>query len=183
MTEKIERAFAFALRVHGAQTRKDGKPYLVHPFSVATELARNGADDDLICAGLLHDTIEDGGVTREELERNFGGEVLRIVLFDTEDKALSWKERKEATRRALGDCDRKCAMLICADKLSNLCDMQEGLRREGEAFWKRFRHGREEQEWLFWAFVEALGPLSDLKMYHDLKQTVETVFPRGEVKP
>ena len=67
MMNKIEKAFLFALEVHGHQKRKDGKPYIVHPFSVANALARNGADDDLICAGLLHDTIEDGGVTPEEL--------------------------------------------------------------------------------------------------------------------
>ena len=68
MTNRVNHAFLFALRVHGEQTRKDGKPYIVHPFSVATELAKNGADDALICAGLLHDTIEDGGVAPEELE-------------------------------------------------------------------------------------------------------------------
>ena len=81
MINKVNVAFLFALRVHGKQTRKDGKPYIVHPFSVATELAKNGADEELICAGLLHDTIEDGGVTPEELRCEFGDEVLRLVLW------------------------------------------------------------------------------------------------------
>lgn len=178
MTSKVNHAFLFALGVHGRQMRKDGKPYMVHPFSVAVELAKNGADDDLICAGLLHDTLEDGGVTPEELKQNFGSEVLRIVLFDTENKSLPWKERKEATLHALKECDRKCAMLICADKLSNLRDMQEWLQNEGEEVWKKFKYGREQQEWLFREFVEVLGSLSDLKMYYDLKQAVETVFPK-----
>ena len=169
----------FALRVHGWQVRKDGKPYMVHPFSVATELARNGADDDLICAGLLHDTIEDGGVKPEELRKSFGDEVLRIVLFDTEDKTLSWKERKEGTLRELENCDRKCAMLICADKLSNIRDMEEGAEREGDAFWARFKHGKEEQEWLFGECVRVLGRLSELKMYESFKQTVERVFQKN----
>lgn len=184
MVNMVNQAFLFALRVHGKQMRKDGKPYIVHPFSVATELAKNGADDDLICAGLLHDTIEDGGVTPEELGANFGSEVLRIVLFDTENKALSWKERKEETLRALEICDRKCAMLICADKLANLCDMLEGLRSEGEAVWKRFKYGREKQAWLFCEYVRVLERLSDLQMYADLKQTVALVFPeiQKEVK-
>lgn len=128
MINKVNAAFLFALRVHGKQTRKDGKPYIVHPFSVATELAKNGAGDDLVCAGLLHDTIEDGGVAPEELRREFGDEVLRLVLFDTENKELSWKERKDATLNALENCDRKCAMLICADKLSNIRDVLEGLK-------------------------------------------------------
>lgn len=179
MENKVSQAFLFALRVHGGQTRKDGKPYIVHPFSVATELAKNGADDDLICAGLLHDTIEDGGVTAEELERRFGSEVLRIVMFDTEDKSLSWKERKDATLRALESCERKCAMLICADKLSNLRDMQESLEIEGEDAWKMFKYGREEQSWLFYEYARVLSRLSDLRMYREFVQTVEAVFPRN----
>ena len=130
MTNMLEKAFLFALKVHGRQTRKDGKPYITHPFSVAMELAKNGANDELICAGLLHDTIEDGGVTPEELKREFGEEVLRLVLFDTENKKLSWKERKDATLLALENCDRKCAMLVCADKLSNIRDLAEGLKDE-----------------------------------------------------
>lgn len=178
MTNRVNHAFLFALRVHGEQTRKDGKPYIVHPFSVATELAKNGADDALICAGLLHDTIEDGGVAPEELRREFGEDILRLVLFDTENKKLSWKERKDATLRALESCDRRCAMLICADKLSNLQDVLEGLQSEGEAVWRRFKYGREQQEWLFREYVEVLGRLSDLTMYDDLKQTVEAVFPK-----
>lgn len=178
MENKVADAFSFALKVHGAQTRKDGKPYITHPFAVAVELARNGADEDLICAGLLHDTIEDGGVTQEELQRKFGDEVVRLVLFDTENKELSWKERKDATLRALEKCDRKCAMLICADKLSNLRDVAEGLESKGEDVWKSFKYGRKEQEWLYKEYVEALGKLKDLKMYYDLKQTVDKVFEK-----
>lgn len=178
MTDKLVHAFLFALRVHGKQTRKDGKPYIVHPFSVATELAKNGAGDDLICAGLLHDTVEDGGVAPEELRDEFGDEVLRLVLFDTENKELSWKQRKDATLHALESCDRECAMLVCADKLSNLRDLADGLKTEGESVWARFKYGREQQEWLFREYTDVLSSLSDLKMYNDLKQTVETVFPK-----
>ena len=143
MTNMIEKAFLFALKVHGGQTRKDGKPYITHPFSVAMELAKNGANDELICAGLLHDTIEDGGVSPDELKREFGGEVLRLVLFDTENKKLSWKERKDATLLALENCDCKCAMLVCADKLSNIRDLSEGLKAEGESIWNKFKYGRD----------------------------------------
>lgn len=178
MINKVNAAFLFALRVHCKQTRKDGKPYIVHPFSVATELAKNGADDDLVCAGLLHDTIEDGGVAPEELRREFGDEVLRLVLFDTENKELSWKERKDATLNALENCDRKCAMLICADKLSNIRDVLEGIENEGEGVWGHFKYGKDAQEWLFREYVGVLARLSDLKMYCDLKQTVDAVFPK-----
>ncbi|MGM9682437.1 MAG: HD domain-containing protein, partial [Eubacteriales bacterium] len=133
MTNMAEKAFLFALEVHGGQRRKDGKPYIVHPFAVATELSKNGADDDLICGGLLHDTIEDGGVTPKEIADKFGEEVLRLVLFDTEDKRLSWEERKRGTLEALEHCDRKCAMLLCADKLANIRDVESALAESGES--------------------------------------------------
>ncbi|MGN1099221.1 MAG: HD domain-containing protein, partial [Christensenellales bacterium] len=106
-----EEAFLFALKVHAGQQRKDGKPFIIHPFAVATELAKNGADDTLIAAGLLHDVIEDAGVTAGEVGEKFGDEVLRLVLFDTEDKSLSWESRKAAGLESLKNCDRKCAML------------------------------------------------------------------------
>lgn len=182
MTNMVEKAFLFALKVHGGQTRKDGKPYITHPFSVAMELAKNGANDELICAGLLHDTIEDGGVSPDELKREFGEEVLRLVLFDTENKKLSWKERKDATLLALENCDRECAMLICADKLSNIRDLSEGLEAEGEAVWNKFKYGRDRQEWLFREYVEVLSRLSDLRMYYEFKQAVETVFHKRRRK-
>lgn len=180
MTDVVNRAFLFALKTHGGQTRKDGKPYLAHPVSVAFELAKNGGSDTLISAGLLHDTIEDGGVLPGELEKEFGEDVLRLILFDTEDKSLSWSARKQATLSALGGSDRDCAMLVCADKLSNLRDMAEGLESEGESFWGRFKYGRKEQAWLYRAYVGVLAGLADLKMYQDLKQLVETIFGKGE---
>ena len=108
--------------------------------------------------------------------------MLRLVLFDTENKKLSWKERKDATLLALENCDCKCAMLVCADKLSNIRDLAEGLEAEGEAVWNKFKYGRDRQEWLFREYVEVLSRLSDLRMYYEFKQAVETVFHKRRRK-
>ena len=105
---------------------------------------------------------------------------MRLVLFDTENKELSWKERKDATLQNLENCDRKCAMLICADKLSNIRDVPEGLQNEGEGVWEHFKYGRDGQKWLFCEYIEVLARLSDLKMYFELIQAVETGFPKGK---
>ena len=80
MTDRINRAFLFALYAHGEQRRKDGLPYIVHPFEVGMTLARNGADEALVCAGLLHDTIEDAYITPEQLRAAFDEEVAELVL-------------------------------------------------------------------------------------------------------
>lgn len=94
MTDRINRAFLFALYAHGEQRRKDGLPYIVHPFEVGMTLARNGADEALVCAGLLHDTIEDAYITPEQLRAAFDEEVAELVLEDSEDKSKNWEERK-----------------------------------------------------------------------------------------
>lgn len=176
MSRLVNDAFVFALEVHRGQVRKDGKPYISHPFAVAMELAQNGAEPELIAAGLLHDTIEDAGITPEEIRDKFGDEVLRLVQFDTEDKTCSWEERKTKTLNALKSCDRKCAMLICADKLANIRDIEEDIKKNGEAIWECFKVPKNEQEWLYREYCTVFQKLSDLKMYEDLKNTVKTVF-------
>ena len=177
MHSMITKAFLFALYAHGEQKRKDGLPYIMHPVEVAMELARNGADEDLICAGFLHDTIEDAFITREQLSTAFTDKIADLVVADSEDKADTWEQRKTAALEALrapGDWDHK--MLMCADKLSNMRSLREGLETDGEAVWNRFKRGREKQAWLFRETVRALAPLDGLPMYEELKQLTDEIF-------
>lgn len=172
----IEKAFLFAYRAHGEQKRKDGSPYIVHPVEVALELARNGASEELICAGFLHDTIEDASITREQLEEAFTPYVAELVAEDSEDKEKSWEERKLAALEDLRRGSRDHQMLMCADKLANLRGIYTGLAEEGEAVWNRFKRGREKQAWLFFETVEALSPLAGSPMYEELKQLTNAIF-------
>lgn len=172
----ITKAFLFALYAHGEQTRKDGLPYIVHPVEVATELARNGASEALICAGFLHDTIEDAFITAEQLEKAFGSEVAALVAGDSEDKTQSWEQRKQSALDAIRAGTREHQMLLCADKLANLRSIRDGLRKEGEAVWQRFKRGRERQAWLYRETVAALAPLMGLPMYEELKTLTDAIF-------
>ncbi len=177
MRSMITKAFLFALYAHGEQKRKDGLPYIMHPVEVAMELARNGADENLICAGFLHDTIEDAFITREQLTAAFNDEIADLVVEDSEDKTATWEERKTAALEALRQPgDRNHKMLMCADKLSNLRSLEEGLETDGAAVWNRFKRGREKQAWLFHETVQALSPLEGLPMYEELKQLTGDVF-------
>lgn len=173
----IEKAFLFAYHAHDGQKRKDGKPYIVHPVEVAMELARNGASEELICAGFLHDTIEDAEITREQLEKAFTPYVAELVAEDSEDKEKSWEERKLAALDDLRQGSRDHQMLMCADKLANLRGIHTGLAEEGDAVWNRFKRGREKQAWLFCETVGALSPLAGLPMYEELKQLTDEIFP------
>ncbi len=170
-------ALIYAIKAHENQKRKDGKPYISHPISVAIELAKNSADDDLISAGLLHDAIEDTTVTYDEIEETFGREIADLVLCDTENKKLPWEERKQSVIDFLSSsADRKAQMLICADKLANLKDIKNMLDEYGEDAWNVFKRGRQQQKWFYCKLVEALKPIDDLDMYKELKQTTLSLF-------
>lgn len=75
----LRKAEVFAAKAHKGQLRASGEPYLHHPLSVAYMLAEWGSDFTTVLAGLLHDVIEDAGVSKEELEKRFGKDVAFIV--------------------------------------------------------------------------------------------------------
>ena len=84
-------AVAFAAHKHRSQHRKDAEasPYINHPIALASLLKREGVDDlAVLCAALLHDTIEDTDTTADELRVAFGEVVTSVVLEVTDDKTL-----------------------------------------------------------------------------------------------
>lgn len=177
----IEKALNFAYRAHEGQKRKDGTPFILHPIAVAMELARNGADEALICAGLLHDTVEDTNVTEDTLRENFPTAVTELVVTDSEDKSLSWEARKEAVIRSLRQTDNMSyRMLMCADKLCNLRSIEKQLALQGERVWDAFHRGAKQQEWFYRSLASALAPLAGKAMYSDFTETVDRVFPNRE---
>ena len=90
-------ALAFAAEKHRDQRRKNAEasPYINHPIALANMLANEGNVDDfvVICAALLHDTIEDTETTPEEVRAAFGDEIAHIVLEVTDDKLLPKHDR------------------------------------------------------------------------------------------
>ncbi|MHB1769699.1 MAG: RelA/SpoT family protein [Minisyncoccota bacterium] len=75
----VEKAYEFSKKAHTGQMRFSGEPYFIHPAATAKILAEYGMDATTIAAGLLHDAIEDARVSREEVEKEFGKELLFIV--------------------------------------------------------------------------------------------------------
>lgn len=78
-TRLIEKAYLVAKSLHANQTRADGGPYIVHPVEVARILADFDFDEDVICAALLHDTVEDCGYTYDEIKSEFNKNVANLV--------------------------------------------------------------------------------------------------------
>src|SRR3989338_3181756 len=75
----IKKAYDFAKKAHKSQKRLDGSPYITHTVEVATMLSELGLDEDAICAGLLHDVLEDTDVTQKDLQRSFSKDILDLV--------------------------------------------------------------------------------------------------------
>lgn len=116
-------ALIFAARAHGNQRRKyTNEPYLVHPIAVAGMLADAGFDEDVVIAGVLHDTVEDTSVTFEQIESEFG---LRVAGLVREVSAVSKPEDGSREKRKRIDlhhyataCDDAQSVKV-ADFISN----------------------------------------------------------------
>jgi guanosine-3',5'-bis(diphosphate) 3'-pyrophosphohydrolase len=122
-------AAAFAARKHTGQKRKgkDEEPYINHPIEVANLLvAVGGVDDiDVLAAGLLHDTIEDTGTTRADIEAKFGSRTADIVVELTDDKSLPKAERKRLQVEHAPHLSPEAKLVKLADKISNITDILE----------------------------------------------------------
>lgn len=123
-TRDILKAAHFAASRHSGQRRKGavGEPYVNHLLEVAELVAGALAEPDphLVMAALLHDTVEDVGVTREELAETFGEDVASLVMEVTDDKSLPKKERKRLQIVNAPHKTVRAQVIKLADKISNL---------------------------------------------------------------
>ena len=92
--EIIKRAYYYADNLHTGQRRQSGEPYITHPLNVAYILAEMHADRDTVCAGLLHDTLEDTHVTKEDISNDFNHEVAALVDGVTKISKLNFSTSK-----------------------------------------------------------------------------------------
>lgn len=121
------KAAAFAAEKHRNQRRKDAdaSPYINHPIALANVLANEGGvvDATVLCAAVLHDTIEDTETTADELKQLFGDKGTSIVLEVTDDKALAKEVRKEEQVRHAPHISTEAKLVKLADKICNLRDI------------------------------------------------------------
>src|SRR5437764_5358754 len=119
-------AVAFAADKHRNQRRKDAEasPYINHPIALANLLKREGVDDvAVLCAALLHDTIEDTNTTADELRVHFGELITAIVLEVTDDKDIAKAERKRLQVQNAHALSERAKLVKLADKICNVYDM------------------------------------------------------------
>jgi GTP pyrophosphokinase len=122
----LRRVFAYASNIHQGQTRLSGEPFITHPLAVAEILAGLEQDVSAICAGLLHDSIEDGGVSHADLEKEFGPEIAKLVEGVTKLGQLFFTSREEREAEnfrkmllAMGE-DLRIIIIKLADRFHNM---------------------------------------------------------------
>ena len=124
--DKILSAAVYADELHGDQKRKSGEPYIIHPLAVGSILIQLGMDADTICAGLLHDVVEDTEATLQNIEERFGPEVAlmvdgvtKISRLKSESKSLQEAETIRKMFFAMGK-DMRVIIIKLSDKLHNM---------------------------------------------------------------
>lgn len=154
----VVRALAFATLRHTDQRRKGrrAQPYVNHLAEVALLVseATGGRDAPLVAAALLHDVVEDQGVTAAEIETTFGADVASLVMEVTDDKALEPAERKRLQVVHAPHLTARAKILKLADKTANLRSLAEDPPEE----WSQAR-ARAYVEWSR-AVVEGLSGVS-----------------------
>ncbi len=154
----VFQAIEFAAQKHRGQFRKGTKlPYIIHPLNVGRTLIEAGCDDEVVAAGILHDVLEDTGTQAGELETHFGQRVRQIVEWESEDKSLPWRARKETTiARIQGEAPLEVVLVACADKLDNIRAIRADFEAIGDRVWERFNQDcngfssvRDKQAWYY----------------------------------
>lgn len=119
-------ALTFSAEAHKRQRRKDSEatPYINHPIEVANLLVACGVTDPItLAAALLHDTVEDCGVTRAQLASRFGEEVANTVMEVTDDKSLPKLRRKRLQITQTRFKSERARQIKLSDKTCNLRDV------------------------------------------------------------
>ena len=92
----VRKAYIFTAQAHQGQIRTNGEPYLTHPLAVAYIVSQLRLDTASVCAGFLHDTVEDTGVTVAQIENAFGSDIAFLVSSLTKLEKINFNSREQA---------------------------------------------------------------------------------------
>ncbi len=169
----VEKAYAFSQDAHKEHTRYSGEPYFLHPAAVAKHLAQLGMDADTVAAGLLHDTVEDTGISEDAVEEAFGKDVRFLVEGVTKlgkHKYQGAERHAESLRRLLVATSADVRVLII-----KLCDRYHNMTTLGHVpEHKRRRIALET--------LEIYAPLADRLGMGAMKRELEDMaFPAIDI--
>ena len=186
--ELVSEAIEFATKVHdGMRRKKSNSPYILHPLEAAAIVGTMTDDQEVIASAVLHDVVEDTGVTIEEIEQRFGKRVRELVESETENKRTempaseSWRIRKEESLEVLKNTnDLGVLMIWLGDKLANIRSLYRQLKEDGNAMWEQYNQkDAKEHAWYYYSIIELTSRLSHTSAWLEFKTLVELVFGKG----
>ena len=183
-TSILDRAILFAVNAHqGTERRGKGFPYIVHPMEAVEIVATMTTDQELLAAAVLHDTVEDTDVTLDDIRREFGERVAKLVeeesdvFIDGVSEADSWHERKQAAIDRLAQASRDAKMVALGDKLSNARIIYRDFVQKGDELWNIFHvTDVKEHEWHYRGLAESLKELEGTFAYSEFTDLINKIF-------
>ena len=179
----VTQAAIFAANAHDGATRKGSQtPYIVHPMEAAAIAATLTDDPQVVAAAMLHDVMEDCGVTFESLSAHFGERVAQLVRDESQsegpDCSTPWGLRKREAVRRLSRGSREAKIICLADKLSNMRAICRDVEREGDAVFLRFhQHDKRQHAWYYRSCAALMeGELGQTMAFRELSQLIARVF-------
>ena len=144
----------FAKKKHAGQLRKNGKtPYIFHLKDVVKNLKKmRVTNKDIICAGWLHDTIEDTDTDFDSIKDRFGKNIAKIVVSVTKDNRLPKKQRERKYAKDLRDSSAKAKLVKIADILANVNDAPNAGRNTR---WEKQQFVKKSK---YWSYVSDVKP-------------------------
>ncbi len=185
----FEEAAAFALHAHQGMVRKAGnQPYILHPMEAAVIAGTITDDQEILAAAVLHDVVEDAGITLVEIQKKFGERVMELVASETEYKRVylpaadSWQIRKnEALELLRATDDIGVKILYLGDKLSNLRSIYRGVKSQGEAYWQHFNQKDPQKHyWYYRSIADATRDLSESTAWQEFDSLIQRTFNNME---
>ena len=189
-TSVLDKAIVFAVKAHaGTERRGKGFPYIVHPLEAVEIVATMTTDQELLAAAALHDTVEDTDVTLDDIRREFGDRVAKLVEEESDvfmegvSEADSWHERKQAAIDRLSRASRDAKMVALGDKLSNARIIYRDFVQKGDKLWS-ISHVKDvkEHEWHYRGLASSLKELEGTFAYTEFTDLVEKIFGGSSTK-
>ena len=185
MMDLVSEAIVFSVKAHdGMRRRKSEVPYILHPMEVCAIIGSMTDKQEVIAAGVLHDVVEDAGVTIDEIGEKFGTRVMELVASETENKREelppeeTWRIRKEESLEKLRTTDDiEVLMLWIGDKLSNIRAIYRDFLVEGNQLWDKFHQSDVNiQAWYYRSIMKYTERLSDTLAWIEYKTLVGKIF-------
>ncbi|MDE7479310.1 MAG: HD domain-containing protein [Lachnospiraceae bacterium] len=184
LDKRLYKAYAYAAKAHAGQYRKKTKiPYFTHIITTMNYAKELTEDTEVLQAAILHDTVEDTWVTFDDLCREFGDKVAKLVETETENKRPhipameTWEIRKRETIEHLKEASRESKIIVLADKTANLESIVKEQRHISGVVWDKFNQtDKSKQEWYFRSVREQLADFSDTSVLKAYDEFLEILF-------